>query len=156
MNCPFCRKPDSKVTDSRLTADGKGIRRRRECSQCHNRFTTYEWVQELPLVVVKKDGRREPFDRSKLHEGLNRAFQKRPISTGTVESLVGEIERTLSEIPSPEISTQKIGELVMERLAGIDHVAYVRFAAVYKNFRDPEEFALEIMRLKNGPDLHTV
>jgi transcriptional repressor NrdR len=156
MNCHYCRTPDSKVIDSRITSDGKGIRRRRECSSCRNRFTTYEWVQESAPVVVKKDGRREPFDRKKLHEGLKRAFQKRPVSTATVDGLVGEIERTLSEIPSSEISTQRIGELVMDRLAQIDHVAYVRFASVYKNFRDPEEFALEIMRLKNGPDLHTV
>ena len=156
MNCPFCRTPDSKVTDSRVTADGKGIRRRRECPQCRNRFTTYEWVQEATPVVVKKDGRREPFDRKKLHEGIKRAFQKRPVSTGTVDGLVDEIERTLSEIPSSEISTQRIGELVMDSLSTIDHVAYVRFASVYKNFREPEEFALEIRRLKNGPDPNIV
>lgn len=153
MNCPFCKTPDSKVTDSRLTSDGKGIRRRRECPACRTRFTTYEWVQDQTPVVVKKDGRREPFDRKKLHEGLKRAFQKRPVSTSTVEGLVDEIERVLSEIPSPEISSQRIGEIVMERLARIDHVAYVRFASVYRNFRDPEEFALEIMRLKNGSSL---
>jgi transcriptional repressor NrdR len=152
MNCPFCRTADSKVIDSRLTADGRGIRRRRECPGCRNRFTTYEWVQESAPIVVKKDGRREPFDRNKLQEGLRRAFQKRPVSTGTLEDLVRTIERTLSEFPSPEIPSKRIGELVMDHLARIDHVAYVRFASVYKNFRDPEEFAQEITRLKHGSD----
>lgn len=153
MNCPFCRTADSKVIDSRLTADGRGIRRRRECPSCRNRFTTYEWVQESAPMVVKKDGRREPYDRNKLLEGLQRAFQKRPVPTGTIEELVRTIERTLSEIPSTEISSQRIGELVMDHLSRIDHVAYVRFASVYKNFRDPEEFALEISRLKHASDI---
>ncbi len=150
MNCPYCRTADSKVIDSRLTADGRGIRRRRECSSCKNRFTTYEWVQESTPMVVKKDGRREPYDQNKLLEGLRRAFQKRPVPTGTISDLVRSIERTISEIPSSEIASQRIGELVMEHLFRIDHVAYVRFASVYKNFRDPEEFALEITRLKHG------
>jgi transcriptional repressor NrdR len=152
MNCPFCRVPDSKVVDSRLTSDGRGIRRRRECVVCHARFTTYEWVQESAPVVVKKDGRREPYDRKKLFEGLRRAFQKRPISTDAISGIVDTIERTLSELPSQEIASRRIGELVMEHLSRVDHVAYVRFASVYKSFRDPEEFSQEILRLKSGSD----
>jgi transcriptional repressor NrdR len=152
MNCPFCRVPDSKVVDSRLTSDGRGIRRRRECVVCHNRFTTYEWVQESAPVVVKKDGRREPYDRKKLFEGLRRAFQKRPISTDAISGIVDTIERILSEIPSQEIASRRIGERVMEHLSRVDHVAYVRFASVYKSFRDPEQFAQEILRLKSGSD----
>lgn len=147
MKCPFCHVPDTKVSDSRLTKDGFGIRRRRFCSSCRRRFTTYEWVQETLPVVKKKDGRREPFDRHKLLKGLTLACQKRPVSQEQLEEIVLGIERSLIDRGDPEVDSQEIGERIMEQLETLDRVAYVRFASVYRNFQDPHQFLLEIKRL---------
>ncbi|HOJ88693.1 MAG TPA: transcriptional regulator NrdR [Pseudothermotoga sp.] len=145
MKCPFCGFPDSRVLDSRPTLDGTAIRRRRECPECGARFTTYERYELLPLIVVKKDGRRETFDRSKLLNGVLKACEKRPISYETLERLVEEVELTLQRQGSTEIPSKFIGELVMGKLRQIDQVAYVRFASVYKDFREIDQF-LEIVR----------
>lgn len=152
MMCPYCAYPDSRVLDSRPTLEGNSIRRRRECGGCGKRFTTYEKVDELPLVVVKKDGRREAFNRQKLLAGLVKACQKRPISTGQLETIVGLIERELRNNIETEVTSQYIGELVMEHLRGLDEVAYVRFASVYREFRDADSFMEELrnLRKKNG------
>jgi len=155
MKCPFCGFYDSRVLDSRPTVEGNSVRRRRECGSCGKRFTTYEKVDELPLVVVKKDGRRETFDRRKLLLGLSKACQKRPVSTGKLEAMVDGIERELRNTMEPEIKSQYIGELVMDRLCRLDEVAYVRFASVYREFRDAESFMEELKDLlkKNGDSL---
>ncbi len=147
MRCPFCGFLDSRVLDSRPTVEGNSIRRRRECGGCGKRFTTYERVDELPLVVLKKDGRRENFDRQKLLLGLSKACQKRAVSTETLEAVVDGIERELRNIMEPEIKSQYIGELVMDNLRRIDEVAYVRFASVYHEFRDVESFMEELKNL---------
>ncbi|HHW43048.1 transcriptional repressor NrdR [Desulfofundulus thermobenzoicus] len=147
MRCPFCNFPDSRVLDSRPADDGCSIRRRRECGGCGRRFTTYERVDELPLVVVKKDGRREVFDRNKLLTGLVKACQKRPVPMATLEALVDELERALRSTAELEVPSRQIGEMVMERLRLLDEVAYVRFASVYREFRDVQEFLREIQRL---------
>jgi len=145
VKCPFCGYPDSRVLDSRPTLDGTAIRRRRECPECGARFTTYERYELLPLIVVKKDGRREAFDRSKLLNGVLKACEKRPISYETLEKLVEEVELTLQRQGTAEIPSKLIGELVMGKLRQIDQVAYVRFASVYKDFREIDQF-LEIVR----------
>ncbi|MGB9821436.1 MAG: transcriptional regulator NrdR [Pseudothermotoga sp.] len=145
MKCPFCGFPDSRVLDSRPTLDGTAIRRRRECPECGARFTTYERYELLPLIVVKKDGRRETFDRSKLLNGVLKACEKRPVSYETLERLVEEVELTLQRQGTTEIPSKFIGELVMGKLRQIDQVAYVRFASVYKDFREIDQF-LEIVR----------
>ncbi|MEJ5229075.1 MAG: transcriptional regulator NrdR [Pseudothermotoga sp.] len=145
MKCPFCGYPDSRVLDSRPTLDGTAIRRRRECPECGARFTTYERYELLPLIVVKKDGRRETFDRSKLLNGILKACEKRPISYETLEKLVEEVELALQRQGTTEIPSKLIGELVMGKLRQIDQVAYVRFASVYKDFREIDQF-LEIVR----------
>lgn len=152
MMCPYCSYPDSRVLDSRPTLEGNSIRRRRECGGCGKRFTTYEKVDELPLVVVKKDGRREAFNRQKLLAGLVKACQKRPVSSGQLETVVGLIERELRNNIETEVTSQYIGEMVMEHLRGLDEVAYVRFASVYREFRDAESFMEELknLRKKNG------
>lgn len=147
MKCPFCHAADTKVSDSRTTKEGYGIRRRRFCGSCRRRFTTYEWVQETVPVVKKKDGRRETFDRQKLLKGLTLACQKRPVSQQQLEEIVQGIERTLIDRGEPEIDSQEIGERIMENLEKLDRVAYVRFASVYRNFQDPHQFLLEIKRL---------
>ena len=147
MKCPYCNSPDSKVTDSRLTGDGFGIRRRRFCEKCGRRFTTYEWVQETLPAVKKKDGRREPFDRQKLLRGLILACQKRPVSRGQLEEIALNIERSFLDRGEAEIDGREIGEKVIGSLEKLDRVAYVRFASVYRNFQDPQQFIEELKRL---------
>ncbi len=147
MRCPFCHYPDSKVLDSRPAEDGQAIRRRRECLDCHRRFTSYERVEEIPIWVVKKDGRREAFDRSKILRGLLTACEKRPISLDRLEQVVDRVERDVRDAASGEIATRSIGELVMQELRQLDEVAYVRFASVYRQFTDIEGFRQELERL---------
>ena len=147
MRCPFCSHPESKVIDSRPAEEGASIRRRRECLACHKRFTTYETVECLPLVVVKKDGSRQSFDRNKVMAGLIRACEKRPVPYSTLESMVSEIEQVLQNQMEREISSSEIGELVMERLKKIDDVSYVRFASVYRQFKDINTFISELSKL---------
>ena len=147
MRCPFCSHPDSKVIDSRASEDGNAIRRRRECLICQKRFTTYERIEEAPLIVIKKDQRREPFERQKILNGLLRACEKRPVSIATIESLVSSIEKELRNRMDQEISSDTIGELVMAGLKKIDEVAYVRFASVYRQFKDVATFMQELQEL---------
>ncbi len=147
MKCPYCGYLESKVVDSRPADEGASIRRRRECLSCHKRFTTYETMESLPLMVVKKDGSRQSFDRSKVLGGLIRACEKRPVSYQTLENLVGEIEQVLQNQMDREISSAQIGELVMERLKKVDEVAYVRFASVYRQFKDINTFMTELNKL---------
>jgi len=147
MRCPFCKGADSKVLDSRESMEGAVIRRRRECLECRKRFTTYERVEELAPLVVKKDGRREPFDREKLLAGLHKAVEKRPVSMDQLEALVAEVEVRLQERGEKEVPSSAIGEEVMRRLRALDQVAYVRFASVYRSFRDIEEFMDELKGL---------
>ncbi len=147
MLCPFCGNEDSKVIDSRPAEEGSAIRRRRECLECEKRFTTYERIEAVPLVVVKKDGRREMFDRSKLLGGIIKACEKRPISTRDLENAVEEIDRELLNSMEREVSSQMIGELVMEKLKVLDEVAYVRFASVYRQFKDLHTFMQELETL---------
>jgi transcriptional repressor NrdR len=144
MRCPFCTEQDTRVMDSRESSEGAVIRRRRECAKCHRRFTTYERVEELNPLVVKKDGRREAFDREKVLHGLKKACEKRPVSVVQLETLVSDIERRLQELGDKEVPTAAIGEMVMERLPQLDEVAYVRFASVYRSFRDIAEFMDEL------------
>ena len=147
MKCPFCAHLESKVVDSRPAEEGASIRRRRECLACHKRFTTYETMESLPLVVVKKDGSRQSFDRNKLLNGLIRACEKRPVPYGTLEDMVNEIEQVLQNEMEREIKSAQIGELVMERLKKVDEVAYVRFASVYRQFKDIDTFMAELNKL---------
>ena len=147
MKCPYCSYEESKVIDSRPTDEGERIRRRRECLKCHRRFTTYEIVESLPIVVVKKDKSREVFDRNKLMSGLLRACEKRPVSLETLENAVDEIETTLQSSLDREVTSICIGELTMDKLKEIDEVAYVRFASVYRQFRDINSFMDELARL---------
>lgn len=147
MRCPFCGHDDSKVIDSRPTDEGVAIRRRRECIQCAQRFTTYEKVESLPIIVIKKDKNRELFSREKLLAGLTRACEKRPVETSTLDRLVDKIESDLQNTLKREVSSKEIGEKVMEGLREIDEVAYVRFASVYRQFRDVTTFINEINKL---------
>src|SRR5512135_3381473 len=144
MRCPYCTSIDNKVVDSRMGKEGESIRRRRECLKCEGRFTTYERVEEVLPSVIKKDGRREPFDRLKILNGLKKACEKRPISTEMLEKTVEEIEKVLQEKGLKEIPSTMVGEEVMERLHKLDEVAYVRFASVYRSFRDINEFMSEL------------
>ncbi len=144
MKCPFCSDLDNRVVDSRLTQDNDVIRRRRECGRCKRRFTTYERVEEVLPMVVKKDGRREVFDRMKIVAGLRRACEKRPISIDTIEQLTEAVERGLQERGEKEIPSSAIGEMVMRELHKLDKVAYVRFASVYRSFKDVGEFMREL------------
>jgi transcriptional repressor NrdR len=144
MTCPFCGHKEDKVIDSRESKEGDSIRRRRQCLACERRFTTYERCDEVPYMVIKKDGRREKFDRQKVLNGLLRAAEKRPISMGKLAELVDGIESALLENPEREISTTAIGEQLMEKLKAIDKIAYVRFASVYRDFQDVEEFLNEL------------
>jgi transcriptional repressor NrdR len=144
MRCPYCANVDNKVVDSRLGKEGDSIRRRRECLKCGGRFTTYERVEEVLPSVIKKDGRREPFDRNKILGGLKKACEKRPISVEVLDQAVGEIEKALQEKGLKEIPSAVIGEEVMERLHKLDEVAYVRFASVYRSFKDINEFMSEL------------
>lgn len=147
MKCPYCGYEESKVIDSRPTDEGERIRRRRECLKCQKRFTTYEIIESLPIVVVKKDKSREVFDRNKLMSGLLRACEKRPVSLETLENAVDEIEATLQSSLDREVTSIRIGELTMDKLKEIDEVAYVRFASVYRQFRDINSFMEELARL---------
>ena len=147
MRCPYCENEDSKVIDSRHTEDGRAIRRRRECESCGKRFTTSEKIEEMILMVIKKDGRREAFDRNKLLNGIIRACEKRPVSISDMEKIVDEIERGLNNMMEKEIDSTFIGELVMERLRDLDEVAYVRFASVYRQFTDVNTFVAEVEKL---------
>lgn len=147
MKCPFCDNPDTRVIDSRPTEEGHAIRRRRGCDKCNKRFTTYEKVEETILMVVKKDGKREAFDRSKLLRGIARACEKRPVTMAAMEGMVDEIERTLGSTMEKEVASDMIGELVMDQLKKVDEVAYVRFASVYRQFTDVNTFVKEIEKL---------
>ena len=147
MKCPYCGHLDSKVVDSRPAEDGTSIRRRRECLECHKRFTTFEIMESLPVMVVKKDGSRQSFDRSKVLGGMLRACEKRPVSFSTLEKIAEEIEQTLQNEMDREVPSAKIGEMVMDRLKGVDEVAYVRFASVYRQFKDISTFMSELNKL---------
>ena len=147
MKCPFCEQPDTKVIDSRPTEEGHAIRRRRECIVCGKRFTTYEKVEDGFFMVVKRDGRRESFDRNKILNGIIRACEKRPISLDQMEAVVSDIERNLNNRMEKEISSELIGEIVMEHLKDLDEVAYVRFASVYRQFKDVSTFVAEVEKL---------
>ena len=140
MHCPFCGHIEDKVVDSRESREGDSIRRRRECLSCGRRFTSYERLEEVPLVILKKDGRREPFDRQKVMKGLLLACQKRPVSLDRIEQLVGDVHARLLERPDREIRSRELGELIMDDLKGLDQVAYVRFASVYRDFKDLPDF----------------
>ena len=147
MKCPFCSFEESKVIDSRPTDEGQRIRRRRECLSCGKRFTTYEIIESLPIIVIKKDKSRETFNRDKLMTGLLRACEKRPVSIDTLDNMIDEIETTLQNSLDREVSSEKIGQLVMEKLKKIDEVAYVRFASVYRQFKDITTFLDEVSKL---------
>lgn len=147
MKCPYCGSLEERVVDSREGKDGEVIRRRRQCQQCGRRFTTYERIEEIHFMVVKKDGRREPFDRHKILSGLLKATQKRPISVAQLEKIADEIEAKLLEKPEREITSAEIGEHIMRRLHELDEVAYVRFASVYRSFKDVSDFVEEIRNL---------
>lgn len=147
MKCPYCGHEEDKVVDSRPSSDGRSVRRRRECLSCEKRFTTYEYVENVSLVVVKNDGRREPFDRQKLLRGIELACNKRPVSAKKIASLVEEIEEELQSLSKKEITSKEVGAAVMKRLRSLDEVAYVRFASVYHKFKDINEFMNELKNL---------
>ncbi len=147
MKCPFCGHPEDKVMDSRPSKGGSAIRRRRECLKCKKRFTTYEQIEEILPMVVKRDGRREPFDRLKIVSGVRKAVEKRPVSSERIESLVDDIESALMERAAKEINSTEVGEMVIRRLQDLDDVAYVRFASVYRQFKDINAFMDEVKRL---------
>lgn len=147
MKCPFCGHTENKVIDSRISKDGKAVRRRRECLGCTKRFTTYEYVEDVLPMVVKKDGRREQFDRQKILNGLKKACEKRPISMEAIDKLVENVEQACQEMQTEEISSTVIGEKIMNELKNFDGVAYVRFASVYRQFRDVGEFMSELKDL---------
>lgn len=149
MKCPYCGYSESKVVDSRPTDEEAAIRRRRECEKCGKRFTTYEKIEEMPLIIVKKDGSREVYQRSKMMNGLLRACEKRPISISQIEAIADDIEKELYNSMEKEIESKKIGEMVMNRLKKIDDVAYVRFASVYRQFKDINTFLEELNKLIN-------
>jgi len=144
MKCPFCKAENDKVIDSRTSNEGTVIRRRRQCEECSRRFTTYERVEESPLLVVKKDQRREPFDRGKILMGITKACEKRPVSAETIEDMVDRLEKTLYEKYEKEVPSTQIGEFVMKALSEVDEVAYVRFASVYRQFTDINHFMNEL------------
>ena len=150
MKCPYCGSLEEKVIDSREGKDGAAVRRRRQCQQCLKRFTTYERIEEIHFMVIKTDGRREPFDRHKILAGLLKATQKRPVSVVQLEKIVDEIESRLAEKAEREMPSTEIGELIMERLHEIDEVAYVRFASVYRQFKDASQFVEEVKGLREG------
>jgi len=149
MRCPHCGNFDDKVIESRTLANGEAIRRRRECNGCGYRFTSYERIEDKQFMVIKRDGRREPFDRTKIERGVQRALEKRPVSQMTIENIVNEIEDAvvIAGKANHEIPTMEIGEMVLEKLGSIDKVAYIRFASVYRRFKDLEEFVQEIQKL---------
>ena len=147
MKCPYCSFEESKVINSRPTDEGERIRRRRECLNCQKRFTTYEIIESLPIIVIKKDKSREPFNREKVLNGIMRACEKRPVSLDTIEKIVDDIEASISNSLDREVSTRKIGELIMDKLKNVDEVAYVRFASVYRQFKDINTFMEELNNL---------
>lgn len=147
MKCPFCGEIENKVIDSRLSKDGGEIRRRRECLSCERRFTTYEHIEEIPIMIVKKDGRREEFRREKVRSGMQRACEKRNISMDQIEEFIDNMERDLRETGKKEIPSRRVGEMIMEALHKIDDVAYVRFASVYREFKDVNDFVSELKTL---------
>jgi transcriptional repressor NrdR len=147
MKCPYCGQIDNKVIDSRLSKDGTVIRRRRECIDCSRRFTTYEHIEEIPITIIKKDGRREIFNREKVRQGMKRACEKRDISVETIEDFLDELERDLKEIEDKEIQASVVGEKIMTKLKELDDVAYVRFASVYREFKDVNDFVEELKKL---------
>ncbi len=149
MKCPFCGHQEDKVMDSRPSKGGAAIRRRRECLKCEKRFTTYEQIEEILPMVVKRDGRREPFDRLKIVAGVRKAVEKRPVSSEKIEALVDDIENALMERAAKEINSTEVGEMVMNRLKELDDVAYVRFASVYRQFKDINAFMDEVKKLLN-------
>jgi len=144
MKCPFCADTENKVIDSRLSKEGYVIRRRRECLACNRRFTTYERIEEIPLMIIKKDGRREEFNRDKIRIGITKACEKRSVSMNSIEDFLDEIEQELRETGKKEISSSIVGELVINRLHDLDEIAYVRFASVYREFKDVNEFVQEL------------
>lgn len=150
MKCPYCGHPKDKVVDSRESRDGSAIRRRRECLGCGRRITTYEEIENVPIMVVKKDGRRERFDRSKLLAGIMRACEKRPVPMSELEAICDEVKSLAQEQEGREIDSQQIGQLVMDRLRDLDEIAYVRFASVYRHFRDINAFMEELKSLLDG------
>jgi transcriptional repressor NrdR len=152
MRCPFCGHLEDKVVDSRESKEGDSIRRRRECLLCGRRFTSYERIDDIPYMVVKKDGRRETFERSKIMSGLRRACEKRPISANQLEAIVNEVEKSVQDSPDRELSTNDIGKIIMRRLKALDKVAYVRFASVYLEFEDVSEFMTELKYLVRTRD----
>jgi transcriptional repressor NrdR len=147
VRCPFCNNLEDKVVDSRESKEGEAIRRRRECLACERRYTTYERIDEVPYMVVKKDGRREKFDRQKVLSGLLKACEKRPVSMGKLAEMVNQVETKVSDSPDREISTTEIGEFLMESLRELDKIAYVRFASVYRDFQDEQAFFNELKNL---------
>jgi transcriptional repressor NrdR len=147
MKCPFCGHEEDRVVDSRSVQDGRAVRRRRECLECKERFTTYEYIEAVTLTVVKSDERREPFDRQKVIHGIKLACNKRPVSFKKIEDMVSEIEARLGEMSRTEVTSKYIGELVMEKLKEVDEIAYVRFASVYRKFADTTEFLEELKKL---------
>ncbi|MEK7241899.1 MAG: transcriptional regulator NrdR [Planctomycetota bacterium] len=147
MQCPYCKQDNDKVINSRPAMDGLSVKRRRECLNCSRRYTTYERIEEAPLKAIKKDGRRVPFDRNKIRQGIEKACEKRPVSSEQIEAAVSEIERDIYNRFDREVPTKYVGELVMQKLKGLDHVAYVRFASVYKEFKDLSEFMEEAKSL---------
>lgn len=149
MKCPFCGDPNNRVIDSRLSKDGHVIRRRRECYVCKRRFTTYEHIEEIPVMLVKKDGRREVFNREKVRSGMLKACEKRKISVNVIEEFIDDIERDLRETGEKEIESRIIGNKIMDKLQEIDPVAYVRFASVYREFKDVNDFVAELKTLLN-------
>ncbi len=150
MKCPFCGSEDNKVIDTRPGKEGKSVRRRRECVACSRRFTTYEYVEKSPLLVIKRDSREEPFDRQKLFLGIMTAAHKRPVTRAEIDKMVHEIEEVFYDLGNLTIPSKLIGEEVMKRLRGIDEVAYVRFASVYRDFKDKDEFLKEINELRDS------
>ncbi len=150
MKCPFCENLEDKVLESREIEDGRAIRRRRECEGCRERFTSYERVEEKPLLVIKRDGRREQFNRDKVNAGIMRACEKRPVSVDQVETMIDEIEREIHREEGREVMSSKIGELVMAKLHVADKIAYVRFASVYRKFEDISEFVKEVKGITIG------
>ncbi|UCG61940.1 MAG: transcriptional repressor NrdR [Candidatus Zixiibacteriota bacterium] len=147
MKCPACGHEEDKVVDSRPSQDGRAVRRRRECMQCHERFTTYEYVEQGTLTVVKSDGRREPYDRYKLLYGIKLACNKRPVTSKEIEAIVDDLENQIKGKFKTEVSSQEVGEMVMEKLRATDEIAYVRFASVYRKFKDKAEFLEEMKKL---------
>jgi transcriptional repressor NrdR len=152
MKCPFCGHLEDKVVDSRESKEGESIRRRRECLKCERRFTSYERIDEIPYMVIKKDGRRERFDRQKVLAGVMRACEKRPVSMGKMEQIVNEVESFVIDSPERERTSTEVGGVIMEKLQQLDKVAYIRFASVYRDFKDVNEFREELEKLLNGKE----